>query len=156
MSTDNPFEDDKIISISEPVDIVRRLAEIKDELASRGLDPLIKEEEELRKLLKDYMLSNQVDEVYDENSNYQAVFIQRYEDIWQVPILKKIISKTQRERYVEERVNLKGVQEGVKTGDLSRAVLEQKGAVKRQAKGKPALYVREKRQEDDADNDSPW
>ncbi|KKL68580.1 hypothetical protein LCGC14_2123590 [marine sediment metagenome] len=153
---DNPFGEPqtKVVQVDNDSEldflkVVRRLAEIDDEIKSRGLDPLLKEKEELRELLKKHMLKDKRDEVYDETSNWEAVFVQRFEDSWNVSVLKKMLKPAQRARYIVEQVLPKGVAEGIKTGDLSRVILEKGGAVKRSPKGKPALYVREKKQEEE-------
>jgi len=157
---DNPFDDKMNQKMSTPqlpeldfVKIIRRLAEIEDEIKSRGLDPLLKKKEELRELLKKHMLQDKRDVVYDETSNWEAVFVQRFEDVWNVNVLKKMLKPAQRARYIVEQVLPKGVTEGIKTGDLSRATLEKGGAVKRQPKGKPALYVKERKPEEEVSPD---
>ena len=157
---DNPFGEPqtKIVQADDELEldflkVVRRLAEIDDEIKSRGLDPLLKEKEELRDLLKEHMLKSKRNEVYDETSNWEAVFAQRFEDVWNVGVLKKMLKPAQRARYIVEQVLPKGVAEGIKTGDLSRATLEKGGAVKRSPKGNPALYVRERKPEEEVSPD---
>ena len=157
---DNPFEEPqtKVVQVDDDSEldflkVIRRLAEIDDEIKSRGLDPLLKEKEELRELLKKHMLQDKRDVVYDETSNWEAVFVQRFEDTWNVGVLKKMLKPAQRARYIVEQVLPKGVTEGIKTGDLSRATLEKGGAVKRQPKGKPALYVKERKPEEEVSPD---
>ena len=157
---DNPFDDgkiqDKVVWAEPELDfwkVIRRLAEIEDELNSRGLDPLLKEKEELRNLLKEYMAKEKRNEVYDETSNWEAVFIKRFEDKWDIGVLRKMLKPAQRARYIVEQVLPKGIAEGVKTGDLSRITLEKGGAVKRTQRGKPALYVRERKPEEEVSPD---
>ena len=157
---DNPFEEPqtKVVQVDDDSEldflkVIRRLAEIDDEIKIRGLDPLLKEKEELRELLKKHMLKDKRDEVYDETSNHEAVLIQRFEDIWDVGILKKMLKPVQRTYYIAEQVLPREVAEGIEIGDLSRATLEKNGAVKRKPKGKPALYLRTRKQEEEVSPD---
>ncbi|KKL92103.1 hypothetical protein LCGC14_1888000 [marine sediment metagenome] len=157
---DNPFGEPqtKVESIDDSAEldflkVVRRLAEIDDEVKRRGLDPLLKEKEELRNLLKEHMLKDKKEEVYDETSNWEAVFVQRFEDVWNVGVLKKMLKPAQRARYIIEQVIPKGVAEGIETGDLSRVTLEKGGALKQSKKGNPALYVRERKPEEEVSPD---
>lgn len=153
----NPFGDHVVGDMEQgPFDLataIRRVAAIDDEFKSRELDPLAKELEELKKTIKEHMLERKLKEAFDETSEWEAVFVPRHEDIWNIKTLKKVLTKTQRERCIEERVIVTRIKEGIASGDLSRAKLEQKGAVKRQQKGKPALYVRRRKEDDDAEND---
>ncbi len=158
--SNNPFEEPqtKVVQVDDELEldflkVIQRLAEIDDEVKRRGLDPLLKEKEELRDLIKEHMLKSKRDEVYDETSNWEAIFVQRFEDVWNVGVLKKMLKPAQRARYIIEQVLPKGVAEGIKTGDLSRATLEKGGAVAKRPKGKPALYTRERKPEEDAGQD---
>ena len=157
---DNPFGEPqtKVESIDDSakldfLKVVRRLAEIDDEVKSRGVDSLLKEKEELRNLLKEHMLKDKRSAVYDETSNWEAVFVQRFEDVWNVSVLKKMLKPAQRARYIVEQVIPKGVAEGIETGDLSRVTLEKGGALRQSKKGSPALYVRERKPEEEVSPD---
>jgi len=158
---DNPFddeydEDQEEFEVESELDfqkVVRRLAEIEDELKSRELDPLLKEKEELRNLLKEHMIKDKRTTVYDETSNWEGVLTPRFEDLWNVEALKKMLKPVQRTYYIAEQVLPKEVAEGIKIGDLSRATLEKNGAVKRKPKGKPALYLRTRKQEEEVSPD---
>ncbi len=127
--------------------IIRRLAEIDDELDSRGIDPLIKEKEALRKALKDAMTHSKSEEEYDETSNHEAVLMQRTKESWDVDILQALLSPAQRKRYIIKSVSEGAVKDGIKNGDLSRGELESKGAV-RKTLGSIALCVRERKAPD--------
>ncbi|KKM62463.1 hypothetical protein LCGC14_1521380 [marine sediment metagenome] len=131
--------------------MVRRIAEIDDELSRRGIDPLVKEKDMLRKALKDAMLSNNKDMVFDELSNHEAVLQQRSSDSWDVDKFMIMLSPSQRNRYIVTTPSLSesAIKDGIKNGDLSRAELEAKGAVVKKP-GAKALYVRARKQEDDA------
>ncbi len=158
---DNPFDDEKLQNkvSNSPVPeidllkIVQRLAEIEDELARRELNPLLKEKEVLRKVLKDVMVDTKRDVVYDETSNQEAVLIQRFEDKWDIRIFKADLTIGQRARYLITQVLPKAIAEGIKIGELSRATLEKKGAVRKNPRGLPALYVRERKPEEEVSPD---
>ncbi|KKL15719.1 hypothetical protein LCGC14_2502780 [marine sediment metagenome] len=138
-------------SIPPPIDferIIRRLAEIEDEIASRGIEDLLKEKEALRKALKDAMTRSKSEEEYDETSNHEAVLMQRTKESWDVDILQALLSPAQRKRYIIKSVSEGAVKDGIKNGDLSRGELESKGAV-RKTPGSIALYVRERKSEND-------
>jgi hypothetical protein len=130
--------------------VIRRLAEIEDELSRRGLDPLEKEKAKLRKALKDYMdrLASEVE--YDETSGWEAVLVQRFSDTWDVDAFKAVLTPQQRGRYIAETVSTGAVGDGIKNGDLSRGELEAGGAVTKKP-GAKALYVRERKETDDAE-----
>ncbi len=127
--------------------IIRRLAEIDDELDSRGIDPLIKEKEVLRNALKYAMTRSKSKREYDETSNHEAVLMQRTKESWDVDILQALLSPAQRKRYIIKSVSEGAVKDGIKNGDLSRGELESKGAV-RKTLGSIALCVRERKAPD--------
>jgi len=128
--------------------IIQRLAEIEDELKSRGADDLVDEKEKLRKVLKKAMLDSGSVNEYDETSNYEGVLIPQKSDVWDVNKFEKMLSPTQRERYIEKVPNRNAVKEGLESGDLNRGKLEYKGAVTK-VPGAPKLYVRERKDETD-------
>lgn len=130
--------------------VIRRLAEIEDELSRRGIDPLVEERESLRKGLKQQMLKSGLDSAYDEISGYEAVIVRRTSDVWDVGVFKLALSPTQRARYIVESVSEGAVGDGIKSGDLSRPTLEKAGAVKKQV-GSKALYVRLRKEESKED-----
>ncbi len=140
-------------SVAPPKDvdvsgIIRRLAEIENEIASRGIEDLLKEKEALRKALKDAMTRSESKEEYDETSNHEAVLMQRTKESWDVDILQALLSPAQRKRYIIKSVSEGAVKDGIKNGDLSRGELEAKGAV-RKTPGSIALYVRERSKDQD-------
>ncbi|HEC64446.1 MAG TPA: hypothetical protein ENI23_04050 [bacterium] len=137
----NPFDDITTERFEELSDIVRRIAEIEDELDSRGLDQLVKEKEDLRKKLKSSMLDTNTKMVYDEESEFEAVLTERSSDIWDMKILEEILTQTQLARYVKRMVDESAIKDGIKNGDLSRPTLEKLGAVEKRA-GAKALYIR--------------
>ena len=128
--------------------IIQRLAEIEDELKSRGADDLIDEKDKLRKALKKAMLDAGSVNEYDETSNYEGVLVPQKSDVWNVKKFEKMLSPAQRERYIERLPNRNAVKDGIKSGDLSRGKLEYKGAVTI-VPGAPKLYVRERKDETD-------
>lgn len=125
--------------------LLQRYAEIEDELASRGIDPLIAEKEEIKKIIKDSMLKNGVNKTFDEVSNYEAVMQSRSSDAWDLENLKKILTGSQLERYTMMYPNIAAIEEGIKNGDLSRSKLEEEGAVFK-TPGTPALYIRKRKE----------
>ncbi len=128
--------------------VIRRLAEIEDEIASRGIEDLLKEKEALRKALKDAMKRSKSEVEYDETSNHEAVLIWRFKDSWDLLVFEKMLTPAQRKRYIIKSISEGAVTAGVKNGDLSRGELESKGAV-RKAPTSLALYVREREEETD-------
>ena len=148
--TDSPFEELETIEPGRITDstghelIVRRLAEIEDELSSLGIEKLSKEKEDLRSQLKVFMVKNEVGTVYDETSNFEAVMTPRSHDVWDLDALSSSLSPTQRKRYIRKMLDETAVKEGLDNGDLSRAQLEAKGAVHKEV-GQKALYVRERK-----------
>ena len=105
----------------------------------------------LKERIKEKMLKDDDDEIFDETSEYEAVIQQRSSETWHVPALKGILTPAQRERYlvIREDIDATAVAEGIKNGDLSRAELEYKGAVTR-TPGAKAVYVRKRKAEVDA------
>ena len=124
--------------------VIRRLAEIEDELKSRGANDLIDEKDKLRKALKKAMLDAKTINQYDETSNYEGVLVPQTSDVWDVNKFEKMLSPTQRKRYIEKAPIKDAVKDGIKSGDLSRGALEYKGAVTK-VPGAPKLYVRERK-----------
>ncbi len=145
--TDSPFADDGAIGSVVMTDstafelIVRRLAAIEDEISSLGIKKLSKEKDDLRSKLKNFMLKNEVDAVYDETSNFEAVITPRSHDVWDLDALSSLLSPTQKKRYIRRMIDETAVKGGIDNGDLSRAQLEVKGAVRKEP-GQTALYVR--------------
>ncbi len=140
-------------SIPPPINcelVIRRLAEIEDEIASRGIEDLLKEKEALRKALKDAMTRSKSEEEYDETSNHEAVLMQRFSDSWDLPVFEKMLTPAQRKRYLIKSVSEGAVKDGIKNGDLSRGRLESKGAVAK-VQGSLALYVRERKADGESD-----
>jgi hypothetical protein len=138
-------------SIPPPIDfgsIIRRLAEIEDEIKSRGVEELIAEKEKLRDALKDAMKRAETRLEYDETSNHEAELVQRVKESWDLGILRALLSPAQRKRYIIDTIAEGAVKDGIKNGDLSRGELEAKGAV-RKTPGSLALYVRERREGED-------
>ena len=148
--TNSPFEELRTIEPAVMTDstafelIVRRLAEIEDELSSLGAEKLNKEKNDLRSSLKDFMAKNEVDSVYDETSNFEAVMTPRSHDVWNMNAFSSLLSPTQKKRYIRRMIDEAAAKEGIANGDLSRAQLEAKGAVRKEA-GQKALYVRERK-----------
>ena len=130
--------------------LIRRLAEIEDELSRRGIDPLEKEKTKLKKTLKDFMLETERDMVFDETSGWEATLIQRSSDVWDVDALKDVLSTKQKKRYIAESVDVGAVGAGIKAGDLKRPELEKVGAVVKNP-GSKALYVRARKTDEEAD-----
>ncbi len=143
---DSPFENnDGGVDIAlTPALAIRRLAEIKDELDNRGIDPLVAEEKKLREGLKKYMLDAKLDSEYDETSGWEAVMTPRSHDVWDMAAFSSLLSPTQKKRYIRRMIDEAAAKEGIANGDLSRAQLEAKGAVRKEA-GQKALYVRERK-----------
>ncbi len=127
--------------------VIKRLAEIEDELVRRGANELIEEKKALRDALKDAMLAANTDMEYDETSNFEAAIVPRFKDEWDVDALKAMLKPNQG-RYIVDAVDVAGIKEGIKIGDLSRGDLEAKGAVKKVPKDL-ALYVKEREEETD-------
>ena len=127
--------------------LIRRLAEIEDEIKRRGIEDLLKEKDLLRKALKDAMARSKSEREYDETSNHEAVLVQRFKDSWDLPAFEKLLTPAQRKRYLVKSVSEDAVADGVKNGDLSRGNLETGGAVTKTL-GTVALYVRERKEEE--------
>jgi hypothetical protein len=151
---DNPFEvAKKKFDIGAPPEddtsitgLIRRLAAIDDELASRGIDPLAKEQTAKKKSLKNTMLKGDVKEAFDEVSEWEAVLTPRSSDEWDIEKLKAVLTPSQRKRYIvkQEVILFDLLAEGLKNGDLKRAELEYKGAVTK-VPTSLALYVRHRK-----------
>lgn len=132
-------------------EMTRRVAEIEDELASRGADPLIEEMAELKKGIKERMLAEGRECVFDEVSEYESVLVDRARDVWDAKTLEVMLKPAQRRRYIVMSVDTDAIKTGVKSGDLSRAKMEKNGAVRKEPMG-PALYVRKRKpKEEDED-----
>lgn len=127
-------------------EMILRIAEIDDELERRGVDPLIDEMASLKKSIKEAMIERGIEEAYEETSGYEAVLQQRTSELWSIAELKDLLNPSQLKRYivVQESIDSSAVAEGLKNGDLSRAELEYKGAV-RKVPGQKALYIRRRK-----------
>jgi hypothetical protein len=125
---------------------LRRVAEIEDELNSRGINPLEEELKTLKSDIKEYLLQNNLDELFDEISEYEAVIIPRSSDSWDVESFKLAATEAQKRRYVEvqEILNIPAIEKGIKNGDLSRAKLEAFNAVKKTPVSL-ACYIRKRK-----------
>lgn len=130
--------------------VIRRLAEIEDELKRRGANELIEEKKTLRDALKNSMTAGGTDREYDETSNYEATLVPRFKDVWDVEALKKMLPGRKWDRYIftTEEIAENKIKEGIKIGDLKRDELEAEGAVVR-APVSLALYVKEREDETD-------
>ncbi len=128
--------------------LIRRLAEIEDEIASRGIEDLLEEKDRLREALKNAMKLGKSESEYDETSNHEAVLTQRFKESWDIGVLRALLSPAQRKRYIIDTIAEGAIKDGIKNGDLSRGELESKGAV-RKTPGSVALYVRERKSEND-------
>ena len=111
-------------------ELIRRVAEIEDELASRGLKELVTELETVRDELKTAMMEQQLDKSFDETSGYGASLSVRRRDTFHKGPLTEFfrLSPKRQERYLRG-VDVEAMKEGLANGDLSRAKLEQVGAV---------------------------
>jgi len=110
----------------------RRLAEIEDELESRGCNALLDEKELIRTELKKLMAMEQQLEYKDEETGYVATATPSYRDVWDTNKLEKALTKTQRSLCIIRSVDTRAVAQLVKVGALSRATLETVGAVTKQ------------------------
>ncbi len=140
-------------SIPPPINIelvIRRLAEIEDEIKRRGIKELIDEGARLREVLKDEMKRAETRLAYDETSNHEATLVPRFKDVWDVDALKKMLPGRKWDRYIftTEMIAEDKVKEGIKIGDLKRDELEAEGAVVK-VPTSLALYVREREDKTD-------
>lgn len=133
-------------------EMTRRVAEIEDELARRGADPLIEEMAELKKDIKTRMLAENRECVFDEVSEYESVLVDRARDVWDAGAFEVMLKSTQKKRYITKSVDTDAVKTGVKSGDLSRAKMEKNGAVRKEPMG-PALYVRKRKSEEEDEDE---
>ncbi len=130
--------------------VIRRLAEIENELSRRGANELIEEKKTLRDALKNAMTAGGTDIEYDETSNHEATLVPRFKDVWDVDALKKMLPGRKWDRYIftTEMIAEDKVKEGIKIGDLKRDELEAEGAVVK-APMSLALYVKERKEKVD-------
>lgn len=128
--------------------VIRRLAEVEDELQRRGANELIEEKKMLRDALKNAMTAAGTDREYDETSNHEATLVPRFKDVWDVDALKKMLPGRKWDRYIftTEEIAEDKIKEGIKIGDLKRDELEAEGAVVK-APMSLALYVKEREDE---------
>ena len=129
--------------------MVRRCAEIEDELKSIGAKKLIDEREGIKHNIKEFLIDehSQGESFYDEVSNWEAVSQLRTKDEWDVEKLSLELSSNQQIRYITLQIDQTAIKEGISNGDLSRAKLESVGAVTKTPYSF-ALYVRERKIED--------
>ena len=124
---------------------VQRYAAVKDELVRCGAETLLAELDSIHAKVKEIMADGGPDLAYDETSNYEAVLgAPRRVEIWDLASFRKALKPSQRSRYIVEAIAAGAVSDGLKNGDLSRATLEQKGAVRVEA-GSRALTIRERK-----------
>ena len=103
--------------------VIRRLAEIEDELERRGVSELIEQKEILRKALKDAMTAGGTDIEYDETSNFEATIVPRFKDEWDVDVLQRMLSAAQHARYTVLIADEASIKVGITTGDFSKAII---------------------------------
>ena len=129
--------------------MVRRCAEIEDELKSIGATKLMNEREGIKHNIKEFLIDehSQGESFYDEVSNWEAVSQLRTKDEWDVEKLSLELSSNQQIRYITLQIDQTAIKEGISNGDLSRAKLESVGAVTKTPYSF-ALYVRERKIED--------
>ena len=90
------------------------------------------------------MLKHDIKTSFDETSGWEAVMTPRSHDVWDLDALSSLLSPTQKKRYIRRMIDETATKEGIDNGDLSRAQLEAKGAVRKEV-GQKALYVRERK-----------
>lgn len=110
-------------------ELIRRLAEIEDELERSGANALLAEREDLRDRLKKLMMSQQTARAVDEVSQRVAEVTATFSDVWHPDVLEPLLTPTQRVRCIVKAVSVAAVAELIKLGALSRAALEAAGAV---------------------------
>jgi len=126
--------------------LIRRLAEIQDELNSRELNDLIAEKEKIRTELKARMLIDNKTYQYDEVSNYEALITTPCSDNWNIEKLRPLLTNsTAQTLAITEAVNSDGIDELIKMGIITRHTLERYGAVTKRERSK-TLIVREKKE----------
>ena len=109
------------------------------------------EREQLKKSIKAWLIETKLKGFkkesdlgyYDEESNWEAILSERTKDEWNVPSLKDSLEMKQIARYISQQVDKEAISKGIANGDLSRAKLEQTGAVHKVHQAY-ALRVRER------------
>lgn len=119
--------------------MVRRLAEIQDELLRRGCNALLDEEKKLREALKDQMIAEECDRVFDEVSGATAKLSPVTEDIYRIELLKLNIPAALIPQVIVAAVDADALKEAIRIGAVSRARLEKVGAI---TKGLKYLMLR--------------
>ena len=132
--------------------MIRRCAEIEDELKSIGAAKLMNERDAIKHNIREIFITEhaQGESFYDEVSNWEAVSQMRTKDEWDIEKLRGELTSNQKTRYITLHEDKDAIKEGIANGDLSRAKLESVGAVNK-VPYSYALYVRERKTSDDPD-----
>ena len=127
------------------IEYINRYAAIKDELNSLGAEKLIAEADDIHAKVKEIMYDGGPSLAHDETSNFEAVLsAPRSSDVWDLVKFRKALKPAQRSRYIVDAIASGAVKDGLANGDLSRAHLEKKGAVRKEY-GSRALSIRERK-----------
>lgn len=121
--------------------LVRRLAEIDDELESRGANALIAEKEAIRERVKDCMADADTLTFTEEISGYVARITPSYTDTWD---LQKLVMALPRPEMADEALKTVAdadkLKEWMRDGSISRLAMERAGALIRKLRSR-ALSV---------------
>ena len=121
--------------------LIRRHAEIDDELERRGANALIEEREAIRARIKDGMAQIDRIEYVDETSGYRALITPTFTDVYDkdklIPMLPRL---EMADEALETVVNVPVIKEWERGGILNRTAMQQAGALLRKLRSR-ALHV---------------
>lgn len=155
--SDSPDNTESTTSDTEPPTfegLVQRLAEIEDELNSRGIVELLKEKDTLRTELKDAMIAAEELEIYDEVSGYEAKLQPSTTVSYDIPRLKSALIPAHVKLVIRETVDGKKLEELIRMGVTTRTHLEKAGAVGKTLKS-VSLIVKQRKVEVDGTDSGP-
>lgn len=117
--------------------IIQRLAEIDNELESRGANALLKEKDHLRDLLKDQLTREGRLDFVDEVSGMQAIITDTHQDEWDADKLVACLPRPELAlEVIVNTVDGKRVRELIKEGAIAESELVEKGALRRKLRAR--------------------
>jgi len=131
-------------------DLLNRLAQIEDELKSRGLVDLLKEKETLRTTLKDAMIAEELLTVIDEASGYEAKLSPSTSEVYDPVILRTALLPGHAQLVIKETVDGKALESLIRMGVTTRTTLEKMGAISKKLKSVSLLVRPHKEAEEEA------
>ena len=127
---------------------VRRLAEIDDELRTRGILELTTERDKIRTELKEHMIATEQLECFDETSGYEARLQASTNTEYDVERLKGALMPAHFKLVVKETVDGKALADLIRMGVTTQTHLERCGVIGKTLRS-VSLIVRPRKEQEE-------